>query len=169
MDRLLYGRSLLLRLFFLSSSFKMADRAAVLNASQPRVTHPGQVSARSRQVITCAPLFLGFSLRFSKGRHPAAQFCSPLLIWDWPLEPGREKSLQAGRSSWIKSLMSRVLVWLENSTFAAWGCSECNWIWLNPGPHGNSSKPSAKVIEAFKQHECAKSPPHKRPSSTVQT
>jgi len=46
---------------------------------------------------------------------------------------------------------------LDNGTFAAWSCSKCNWILSNPGP-GESGRPSAKVVEEFKQQECAKFP-----------
>jgi hypothetical protein len=53
--------------------------------------------------------------------------------------------------------MARELVWLENSTFAAWGCPECNWILPNPG-RGVSDKPSARVKEEFDQHKCAEFP-----------
>jgi hypothetical protein len=70
---------------------------------------------------------------------------------------------------WIKSPMPRELTWLEDSTFAAWGCSECKWI----RPSLGTDKPSAKVLEGFQQHDCLEFPPHKlpshkRPSSTVQ-
>jgi hypothetical protein len=49
--------------------------------------------------------------------------------------------------------------WLENQSFAAWGCSECAWIMPNLGrtPLG---KASAAVREAFDKHECAKFPRH---------
>jgi hypothetical protein len=53
--------------------------------------------------------------------------------------------------------MARELLWLENSTFAAWGCAECNWIVPNPGS-AVFHKPPAKVKEAFDQHECAQYP-----------
>ncbi len=53
--------------------------------------------------------------------------------------------------------MARELVWLENNTFAAWGCSECNWILVNPGPNP-SGNPSAKVKDAYNQHDCAELP-----------
>jgi len=53
--------------------------------------------------------------------------------------------------------MARELVWLENSTFAAWGCTECDWIIPNPG-RAVSDEPSAKVKEAFHQHKCAEFP-----------
>jgi hypothetical protein len=44
-------------------------------------------------------------------------------------------------------------VWLENSTFAAWGCDACGWIMLNPRSTF-SDKPFQEVKEAFKKHEC---------------
>jgi hypothetical protein len=53
--------------------------------------------------------------------------------------------------------MARELVWLENSTFAAWGCTECDWILPNPGRRV-SDKPSAKDKEVFEQHKCAEFP-----------
>ena len=49
--------------------------------------------------------------------------------------------------------MARELVWLENSSFAAWGCSECNWIIANSSP--KSDRPSREVKEAFNKHDCA--------------
>jgi hypothetical protein len=49
--------------------------------------------------------------------------------------------------------MARELVWLENSTFAAWGCAACAWVMP-----GQSGKPPREVKEAFNQHECAKFP-----------
>jgi hypothetical protein len=51
----------------------------------------------------------------------------------------------------------RMLIWLENSTFAAWGCAACNWIVPNPGV-APSGGPPTEVLEAFDQHECAKFP-----------
>jgi len=57
--------------------------------------------------------------------------------------------------------MPRGLIWLENSTFAAWGCSVCNWIFLNPGL-AEPGKPSVKVEDAFTQHDCAKFPRNPR-------
>jgi len=40
--------------------------------------------------------------------------------------------------------MARELVFLENSTFAAWGCRECSWIIPNAAPE-LSDKPPASV------------------------
>jgi hypothetical protein len=59
------------------------------------------------------------------------------------------------------SFMARELVWLENSTFAAWGCSACNWILANPGTTlpGN---PSTEVKDAFNKHDCTAFPRHGR-------
>ena len=59
--------------------------------------------------------------------------------------------------------MVRELIWLENFTFAAWGCSTCAWIFPNPG-ETVSGKPPKKVQEAFDQHECAKFPRIARPA-----
>jgi hypothetical protein len=53
--------------------------------------------------------------------------------------------------------MARELVWLENSTFAAWGCTDCDWILRNPGL-AVSDRPSAKAKEVFEQHKCAEFP-----------
>jgi hypothetical protein len=53
--------------------------------------------------------------------------------------------------------MARELVWLENNTFAAWGCSACAWIVPNPGPTV-SGKPPERVTDAVDKHECAKFP-----------
>jgi hypothetical protein len=50
--------------------------------------------------------------------------------------------------------MARELVWLEDNTFAAWGCKRCGWIL--PGKRSNG--PSPEVKEAFSKHECAKTP-----------
>jgi hypothetical protein len=49
------------------------------------------------------------------------------------------------------------IIWLENSTFAAWGCTKCAWIIPNPDPRV-SGKPPATVKDAFDKHECAKFP-----------
>jgi hypothetical protein len=53
--------------------------------------------------------------------------------------------------------VAKELVWLENISFTAWGCAECNWIIPNP-PRTDSHKPPARVKEAFAQHECAQYP-----------
>jgi len=50
----------------------------------------------------------------------------------------------------------RELVWLENSSFTAWGCAACDWIISNPG--SPSDKPSPNVKESFNQHDCDKFP-----------
>jgi|HubBroStandDraft_4_1064222.scaffolds.fasta_scaffold28595_3 hypothetical protein len=52
-------------------------------------------------------------------------------------------------------IMARALVWLEDSTFAAWGCNECGWI--TPSGRQSGETPPA-VKEAFNKHECAKFP-----------
>jgi hypothetical protein len=59
---------------------------------------------------------------------------------------------------WHTISMPRELVWLENSTFAAWGCEGCGWIIPNPRS-ASSDAPSAAVKEAFNKHECQKHPP----------
>jgi hypothetical protein len=46
-----------------------------------------------------------------------------------------------------------MLIWLEDSTFAAWGCAACNWIMQNPGASA-SAGPPLQVREAFMQHDC---------------
>jgi hypothetical protein len=53
--------------------------------------------------------------------------------------------------------MERNLVWLENRTFAAWGCSECNWLLTNPGTD-LSEKPATRVKKDFNEHDCAMFP-----------
>jgi hypothetical protein len=52
-------------------------------------------------------------------------------------------------------IMARELVWLEDNTFAAWGCGACNWVLANSG---QLAKPSTQVKGAFDKHECAKFP-----------
>jgi len=52
-------------------------------------------------------------------------------------------------------IMARTLLWLEDSTFAAWGCVDCAWIM----PGGKESGKSLQgVKEAFDKHECARFP-----------
>ena len=46
--------------------------------------------------------------------------------------------------------MARQLVWLEDSGFAAWGCSACNWILANPSPR--------QAKQEFDEHACADFP-----------
>jgi len=58
---------------------------------------------------------------------------------------------------WHTMSMPRELVWLENGTFAAWGCGACGWIMPNPRS-ASSDVPSAEVKEAFNKHECQKHP-----------
>ncbi len=53
--------------------------------------------------------------------------------------------------------MARELVWLENSSFAAWGCTMCDWIVPSPGPT-TSGRPPATVKDAFDRHECNEFP-----------
>jgi len=51
--------------------------------------------------------------------------------------------------------MVRKLLWLENNSFAAWGCAACNWILPNVRATP-SGQPSTAVREAFDKHDCAK-------------
>jgi hypothetical protein len=55
----------------------------------------------------------------------------------------------------------RMLIWLENFTFAAWACAACNWITQNPGVAA-SAGPPPKVLQAFMQHDCRKIPAPER-------
>jgi hypothetical protein len=64
--------------------------------------------------------------------------------------------------------MARELIWLENTSFAAWGCAACDWIVPNPGPTF-SGKPPLQVKEAFNKHECAKFPRQQSPEKTLKT
>jgi hypothetical protein len=62
--------------------------------------------------------------------------------------------------------MAKDLVWLENHSFAAWGCSGCAWVM--PTSPTVSAKKSAPARAAFTQHDCKKfpryiSPKDKRP------
>jgi len=54
--------------------------------------------------------------------------------------------------------MVRDLVWLQNFSFAAWGCSKCGWI-IPTGP-AVSAKASAPVCAAFAKHNCRNFPRH---------
>jgi hypothetical protein len=51
--------------------------------------------------------------------------------------------------------MPRKLVWLEDSTLAAWGCSACSWILVGSGPTANGKLPT-EVQKSFDGHDCAK-------------
>jgi len=51
----------------------------------------------------------------------------------------------------------RMLIWLQNSNFAAWACAACNWGVSAPGVQAADGPPPS-VLEAFNQHDCAKSP-----------
>ncbi len=51
--------------------------------------------------------------------------------------------------------MARELVFLEDNSFAAWGCDGCYWI--VPGGTEFDSPPS-EVKEAFNKHDCAQFP-----------
>jgi hypothetical protein len=50
--------------------------------------------------------------------------------------------------------MARKLVWLENRSFAAWGCEACNWLFQNIRA-AVPRKPSTFALEAFNKHDCA--------------
>jgi hypothetical protein len=67
--------------------------------------------------------------------------------------------------------MARDLVWLENFSFAAWGCSACGWIM--PTAPKVSASASAPVRAAFAKHNCSKfprfiPPKGKRPARRVE-
>lgn len=53
--------------------------------------------------------------------------------------------------------MARNLMWLENLSFAAWGCAECSWITPNLGVT-RSGKPSKAIRAAFDKHDCKNFP-----------
>jgi len=64
--------------------------------------------------------------------------------------------------------MARNLVWLENFSFAAWGCAECSWITPSVGVT-LSGKASTAMRAAFDKHDCKNfprrlSPTEKRPT-----
>jgi hypothetical protein len=58
--------------------------------------------------------------------------------------------------------MARDLVWLENYSFAAWGCAACSWITPNLG-HTLSGKAPTAIRAAFDKHDCKKFPRHISP------
>jgi hypothetical protein len=65
-------------------------------------------------------------------------------------------------------IMGRDLVWLEDYSFAAWGCAACIWIAPNLSLT-RSGKASTAIRAAFDRHDCKKFPRHistneKRPS-----
>jgi hypothetical protein len=62
----------------------------------------------------------------------------------------------------LNSTMTRGLIWLEDSTFAAWSCNVCNWMFANPGI-ADSGKPPTEVLDAFNRHDCAQFPRSRRP------
>ncbi len=53
--------------------------------------------------------------------------------------------------------MSKDLVWLENYSFAAWGCAACSWIKPNVD-RKLSGQASSSVRAAFDKHDCRKFP-----------
>ena len=59
-------------------------------------------------------------------------------------------------------MADRELLWLENFSFAAWGCRACGWIEPSRG-HELSGKPSSMIRAAFDQHDCKKFPRHTVP------
>jgi hypothetical protein len=90
----------------------------------------------------------------------AEQYCTPRLKWGWrSARVGfrRLADLDVPCRGETCFKMARELIWLENSTFAAWGCTGCAWIISNPEP-AVSGKPPATVKETFDKHECAKFP-----------
>jgi hypothetical protein len=52
--------------------------------------------------------------------------------------------------------MSRNLVWLEDYSFAAWGCAACSWITPNVGR--TLGKAPTAIRAAFEKHDCKKFP-----------
>jgi hypothetical protein len=67
------------------------------------------------------------------------------------------EELSVGPMYWEPIDMTRQVFWLENSSFAPWGCVACDRIIANPGS-ATSGKPSLGVKEAFNKHECSKFP-----------
>ena len=53
--------------------------------------------------------------------------------------------------------MSRDLVWLQNYSFAAWGCAACSLITPNLD-RTLSGQASAPTRAAFEKHDCKKFP-----------
>jgi hypothetical protein len=51
------------------------------------------------------------------------------------------------------SAMPRQLIWLENNSFAAWGCSDCDWVLPNTDAPAQA-EPSAEVQAVFDAHSC---------------
>ena len=54
--------------------------------------------------------------------------------------------------------MAKDLVWLENYSFAAWGCASCSWIISNVGLT-LPGEASAAIKAAFQKDDCKKFPP----------
>jgi hypothetical protein len=52
--------------------------------------------------------------------------------------------------------MAMELVWFEDRTFAAWGCSACGWV--TPTGFKASAEAPAPVRAAFAQHKCSEFP-----------
>ena len=57
--------------------------------------------------------------------------------------------------------MAKDLVWLENLSFSAWGCSGCAWI-IPSGPTLTAKK-TALACEAFAHHDCKNFPRYVSP------
>jgi hypothetical protein len=59
---------------------------------------------------------------------------------------------------------SRNLVWINDSNFRGWGCSDCGWVFNPSGPPiGESldemkSNFNAQLAEAFASHACDRYP-----------
>jgi hypothetical protein len=101
-----------------------------------------------------------------------APFLVPLPSWDWADSSTSVKALSVTSEHSVavekfdpgpaglvdfQSVMARALVWLENSTFAAWGCKACNWILRGLGPTA-AGKPSEEIQQAFDEHDCSRFP-----------
>jgi hypothetical protein len=54
-------------------------------------------------------------------------------------------------------MADRELLWLENLSFAAWGCSACGWIALN-SRRKLAGEASSTMRAAFDKHDCKKFP-----------
>ena len=60
--------------------------------------------------------------------------------------------------------MPRKMIWIEKPDLAAWGCSECAWLFQTPSaPTGKSLDQMLQILEAqrdkeFASHICAYHP-----------
>ena len=56
---------------------------------------------------------------------------------------------------------SRKVIWIEESSLAGWGCSECAWVFHSSGPPIGSTLEEMKqnfriqLDEQFASHDCA--------------